>query len=180
MAILLLAATTAPASSQLVNEAKYFAEEEAFLQSFDLSDSRTGLSLLGGLQGTSMILKVKDWAGQTIGVFKPTSGNTLHSAEIAAYRLCRRLELPVCAPTVPKTIESEQLDQFAQLLEGIEFTPQKGERHAGHLAMKERFRRAMLDRLANVDSMDGAFKSWINPLILYQPLGSLADLKKRD
>ncbi len=179
-ALLLLLGNGALAAPALLDEKDYFASEEAFLESFDLNAPDTSLSLLGALEGTSMILKVKDAEGRKVGVFKPTSGNTLHPAEIIAYNLCRRLKLPVCAPTVEKTIGPEQLDRFAELLENIDFEPNGGERHEGHYAAKERFRKAMLERLAAIDSLDGAFKSWINPLVLYQPLGTLADVRKHE
>ena len=170
----------ATAAEPLIDEPAYFAEEEAYLKAFNLDDPENRISLLGGLEGSSMILKVKDPDGNTVAVFKPTSGNTVHAAEITAYRLCRRLELPVCAPTVKKTAGADTLDRFAELLEEIDFKPQEGERHEGHFEMKERFRSAMLERIASIDELDGALKSWIKPLVLYQPLGTIADIKKHE
>lgn len=178
LALLLLASPCLPLPRE--GEAAYFAAEEKFLDGFDLNDPDNDLSLLGGLEGTSMILRVKDPSGRTIGVFKPTSGNTLYEAEIAAYRLCRRLELPVCAPTVEKTLDGPSLDRFSILLEEVEFEGKDDPKFAGHFAMKERFRQAMMDRMADNTELPGAFKTWIQPLILYQGLGDLDAVKQHE
>jgi len=175
---LLLAAPCRPQPRE--GEAAYFESEEKFLSGFDINDPENGFSLLGGLEGSSMILKVKGPSGRTIGVFKPTSGNTLYEAEIAAYRLCRRLRLPVCAPTVEKTLDSASLDRFSILLEEVEFEGKDDPKFAAHFRMKERFRQAMMDRVSERTTMPGAFKTWIEPLILYQGLGDLASVKKHE
>jgi hypothetical protein len=181
LTLVLVALFSSPAPAQpREGEAEFFQQEEAFLESFDINDPDNGLSLLGGLEGTSMILKIKDPSGRTVGAFKPTGGNTLYEAEVAAYRLCRRLELPVCAPTVVKSLDSASLDRFSILLEEVEFAAEEGDKHAGHYRSKERFRQAMMEKIADAESLPGAFKSWINPLILYQGLGDLAAVEKHE
>ena len=162
----------------MVDEEIYFAAEEKLLLQFDINDPGNKLSLLDDLEGTSMILKVKNPAGRTIGVFKPTSGNTSHVSEIVAYRLCRRLKLPVCAPTIHKTLSLETIDRFTELMEQHEFKSEKGSRHKGHYLAKERFRKALLEKLDATQSLPGAFKSWISPLILYEGLGRISSARK--
>ncbi|MFC1679594.1 hypothetical protein ACFL2T_05230 [Elusimicrobiota bacterium] len=163
---------------EMVDEAAYFEEEERFLEDFDINDPANGLSLMGDLEGSSMIIKVKDPQGEKIGVFKPTSGNTSHISEIVSYQLCRRLKLPVCAPAVLKTLERDTLDKFAALLEKRRFESPEGSRHAGHYEMKERYRKAMVDKLRQADSLEGVLKTWISPLVLYESLGTVETVKK--
>lgn len=159
-------------------EAAYFQNEEALLLDFDINNPQNTLSLLGDLDGTSMILKVADPAGRTIGVFKPTSGNTLHVSEIVAYRLCRRLGLPVCTPTIHKTLSGATLQRFADILEQHTYQAPENSRHTGHFKSKERFRKALIARLRTADVLPGVLKTWVTPLILYEGLGRIPSVKK--
>lgn len=177
--LLTLALLASPASAvelEMMDEAAYFETEERELLRFDINDPKNILSLMGDLEGTSMMIKVKDPDGETVGVFKPTSGNTSHISEIVAYRLCRRLDLPVCVPAMHKTIGRATLLRFAALLEKKKFAAPPGSRHAKHYEVKDRFRKRMLRRLREADSMPGAFKSWVSPLILYEGLGRLGSV----
>ncbi len=169
----------APAGAQeAVDENVFFAFEEKRLLDFDINDPEVTLSLMGDLEGSSMILKVKDRSGETIGVFKPTSGNTSHISEIVAYRLCRRLDLPVCAPALHKTLNWDTLQRFVALLDKKSFAAPEGSKHSKHYATKERFRRAMLQRLRAAETLPGALKSWVSPLVLYEGLGRLDAVRK--
>jgi len=167
----LLAAAASPWAA--AEESLYFSQTERYISEFDINDPGNELSLMGDLQGTSMMLKVKSPKGVKVGVFKPTSGNTSHVAELSAYRLCRRLGLPTCLPTVKKTLRGGALRTFIRLLEERRYEAPEGSRHAPHFEMKERFRAAMLDRLKDADALEGAFKVWMNPLILYEGLGTV-------
>jgi len=178
VALLTVVASFSAAAQVMVAEAVYFAKEEKALRDFDINDPGNKLSLMGDLEGTSMIIKVKDPDGNAIGVFKPTSGNTSHISEIAAYRLCRRLDLPACLPAIPKTLDRITLDSFAAMLEQRRFKSPKGSRHAGHYELKEQFRQALIDRLREAESLDGALKTWVAPLVLYENLGRTAWVKK--
>lgn len=176
ISLALLASPASAVELEELDEAAYFKAVERELLEFDINDPENILSLMGDLEGSSMIIKVKDPDGETVGVFKPTSGNTSHISELVAYRLCRRLDLPVCAPALHKTLTRETLRRFAGLLESKRFNAPAGSRHAKHYEAKERFRQGMLRRLRQADSLPGAFKSWVFPLVLYEGLGRLGSV----
>ncbi len=176
ISLALLASPASAVELEELDEAAFFEEEERELLEFNIDDPENILTLMGDLEGSSMIIKVKDPDGETVGVFKPTSGNTSHISEIVAYRLCRRLDLPVCAPAMHKTLGRKTLRRFAKLRGKKRFRPPPGSRHAAHFEAKERFRKGMLRRLREADSLPGAFKAWVSPLVLYEGLGRLGSV----
>lgn len=151
--------------------------DELRLEAFDINGAGKP-SLLGDLEGTTMMLRIDDPAGKPIGVFKPSSGSTYHRAELAAYRLAKRLRLPVYPATVHKTLDRGGVEAFRRLLEAREFPVGVDDPPTGHFRQKERNRLAMLDRLRSADRLDGVLKAWISPLIFYYELGTIETIRR--
>ena len=140
--------------------------KELELEAIDFESDDVKLKLLKSFQGFSMLFKVKQkiadkWV--TVGVFKPTSGNTYAAAEVATYRLGKYLGHRIYPVTVPRRLGPVAMKRVLALIQNRHY---EGE-------VKERGRRrtvgACLRHLAKGTGLPVAFKEWVRG---FQPLRS--------
>lgn len=148
----------------------------------NLNSKRYHFKLLGDLEGTSMILKVKDAKHETIAVFKPSSGSTNHRGEYAAYKLGQILGLTIYPKVKIAKIPYTRLIEIKEILNKIEFKKFYGKKHILHMKAKEKNRKKMLAHLDNLikhkKGLEGALKIWVKKLIFSSMLGSMQSFLK--
>ena len=147
----------------------------------DINSNDVKLSLMGDLEGRSMIIKVKDKQGNKLGVFKPNSGSTLYRGEYASYKLAVMTGLKDLYPeTEIQCMSIETQKKVKDLIANISFEKDYGETHEGHMTRKEENRKILLQEIdRNIEKKEplcGAFKKWINNLQFYYSLGTLQNL----
>jgi len=143
----------------------------------DLNSDQIGLSLMGDLEGRSIILKVKDNAGKTIATFKPTSGSTFYRGEFASFRLAEFVGLGALYPqTEIAYLTPKTQNKVKALLENVKYDKDYGDKHQGQMTRKEENRVIILEEMnRNIETnknMNGALKLWITDIQFYKPLGS--------
>lgn len=141
--------------------------------SFDINDPELSLSLMGNLEGRSMIIKVKDKDGNKLGVFKPNSGSTLYRGEYASYKLAVLTGIAeLYPPTTTECMTPVTQKKIRDLLAKNNFST----------IVKEENRLTLLEEVTrNIQKKEplcGAFKNWINNMQFYYEMGTLQNLKK--
>lgn len=151
------------------------------LSSFDINNPDNKLSLMKDLQGTSIILKVKDKDGNKIGVFKPDSGSTLAQGEYAIYKLGNEIGFNIYPASKLCSLNINSLKKVKALLENTQFKKFYGKKHIPHMKAKEKNRKIMI---SNIDSLiktntplKGVLKVWISDLQFYMGLGTIKGYK---
>jgi len=138
----------------------------------DINSTDLSFSLMGNLEGRSIIVKVKDKDGKKLGVFKPNSGSTMYRGEYASYRLGVMTGAgDLYPPTEVECMNTETQKKIRPFLAKTNFST----------IIKEENRLALLqeiDRnLQKKEPLCGAFKTWINDLQFYYDMGTIANLK---
>jgi len=139
----------------------------------DINSDTVELSLMGNLEGRSIIVKVSDLKGNKLGVFKPTSGSTLYRGEYASYMLGVITGTKELYPET--TIECMNVDtqkKIRKLIADAQFST----------IVKEENRLTILQEITrNIEKKEplcGAYKPWINNMQFYYDMGTLENLKK--
>lgn len=139
----------------------------------DINSKDVTLSLMGDMEGRSIIVKVKDLEGNKLGVFKPTSGSTLYRGEYASSILGAITDVKELYPET--TIECMDVDtqkKVRKLVADAQFST----------VVKEENRLTILQEITrNIQKKEplcGAFKPWINNMQFYYDMGTLDNLKK--
>ncbi|MEI6092376.1 MAG: hypothetical protein WCQ47_01685 [bacterium] len=139
-----------------------------FADSDLLNSDNVSLSLMGSLEGRSIILKVKDKDGKNIGVFKPSSGSTLCHGEYASYKLAQMVGLDIYPKTSLEYLNIKTQKKVVSLLKKTNFKD-VSER-------KEENRKIILEELnRNIQTntkLEGAFKPWYINFQFYKGLGT--------
>ena len=148
----------------------------------NLSSKDYYFKLLGDLEGTSMILKIKDTNKETIAVFKPSSGSTNHRGEYASYKLGKILGLEVYPQVKIATIPFTRLTEIKEILKKIKFKKFHGKKHVSHMKRKEENRKKMLKHLNSLikkkQGLEGALKLWVKKLMFSEQVGTLKSFVK--
>ncbi len=152
------------------------------IDSTDLNNSKLIFRLMGDLEGRSIILKIKNKDKKTIGVFKPSSGSTLHRGEYASFKLACLLGFNVYAPSGLKSIDTKNQKRIVQLLESVVFNKDHGKKFKKDIEKKEKNRKIILEELKqNIktdQALEGVYKPWFKNISFYVPLGTIKGLKK--
>jgi hypothetical protein len=140
---------------------------------FDINSDDLSLSLMGNLEGRSIIIKIKDKDGKKLGVFKPNSGSTLYRGEYASYKLAAMTGISdIYPPTQIECMNVGTQKKIRTLLAKNNFSTIK----------KEENRLTLLKEITrNIEKkvpLCGAYKVWINDLQFYYEMGTLDNLKK--
>jgi hypothetical protein len=170
-------------ASNLEDSSREFVKEELKkIDQVDLNHGELIFDLMGDLEGRSIILKIKDKDKKTIGVFKPSSGSTLHRGEYASFKLASAIDFNAYSPAALKSIDPKNQNRIIQLLESIVFDKNHGEQFKKDIITKERNRKIILEELKqNIKTeqpLDGVYKTWIKNISFYMPLGTIKGLKK--
>lgn len=133
---------------------------ERALIGLDLNGEDTAFSLLGEIEGTSIIIKVKDADGRNVAVIKTDTSNTSTEGEVFVYRLSKLLGFSdIVAPVVPVQLEAGALVKLRDML--------RAERLRD--AAKERRRTRLLatieEAIRNDGTFGGAMKPWLSAFI---------------
>lgn len=141
--------------------------------SVDINSDDLSLSLMGNLEGRSIIIKIKDKDGNKLGVFKPNSGSTLYRGEYASSKLAMLAGLSdIYPPTEIECMNVGTQKKVRTLLAKNNFSTIK----------KEENRLTLLQEITrNIEKKEplcGAYKDWINNLQFYYDMGTLDNLKK--
>lgn len=152
------------------------------LNKIDINSNKVKLSLMGDLEGTSIILKVRDKvSGNKLAVFKPTSGSTNHRAEIAAFNLSRYLGFYIYPPTIKASLNVETLKKVKKIIENKSFKKVYG-KHNKAIEAKVKNQKEIIKRINKLikenKPLEGALKAWIYNLQFSTELGNLNSLKK--
>ena len=139
----------------------------------DINSSDVTLSLMGNLEGRSIIVKVKDLQGNKLGVFKPTSGSTLYRGEYASYMLGVITGVKELYPeTSIECMDVAAQKKVRKLVADAQFST----------IVKEENRLTILQEITrNIEKKEtlcGAYKPWINNMQFYYEMGTLDNLKK--
>lgn len=152
------------------------------INNFEINDSSNILSLLNDLEGTSIIIKVKNKDNKNIGVFKTNSGNNLAQGEYAMFKLAYLINFNIYPASKLTSLNITSLKKVKTLLENIKFDKFYGNKHINHMKAKENNRLTMIKYIENLiqenKNLDGVFKAWVNNLQFYLGLGTLDNFKK--
>lgn len=170
-------------ASDLEDSSRKFVKEELKkIDEVDLNNGELIFDLMGDLEGRSIILKIKDKNKKTIGVFKPSSGSTLHRGEYASFKLASAIDFNAYSPAALRSIDPKNQNRIIELLKGIVFNKDHGKQFKKDIATKERNRKIILEELKqnikSEQSLDGVYKTWIKNISFYMPLGTIKGLKK--
>jgi len=138
-----------------------------------INSSDVSLSLMGDLDGRSIIIKVKDQQGNKLGVFKPTSGSTLYRGEYASYMLSVIVgEKELYSETAIECMSVDTQKKVRKLIADAQFST----------IVKEENRLTILQEITrNIEKKEelcGSYKPWINNMQFYYDMGTLSNLKK--
>jgi hypothetical protein len=152
------------------------------LKKIDINSDKVNFSLMGDLEGTSIILKVRDRvSGNKLAVFKPASGSTNYRAEIAAFRLSKYLDFYVYPPSIKASLNVETLKKVKNIIENKKFKKVYG-KHNKAIEAKIKNQKEILKKIneliKNKKPLVGALKTWIYNLQFCTELGTLKALKK--
>jgi virulence-associated protein VapD len=154
------------------------------LESIDINSDEYLLSLMDDLEGTSIIIKIKDKNKNNIAVFKTNTGSTNYRGEFASFKLANLVGFNIYSPTIISYLNSNSLKKIKDILESTKFEKFYGEKHKLHMKRKEENRKIFIQELNNYIEKDeklyGALKSWLNNISFYVPLGSYKAFKKHE
>ncbi|MBN1113753.1 MAG: hypothetical protein JXA66_00290 [Oligoflexia bacterium] len=143
----------------------------------DINSDKINISLMGDLEGTSIILKIKDDKGKKIGVFKPSSGSTNHRGEYAMTVLGHTIGFDIFPDAIITSLKPETINKVINLLENVKFTGFYGAKHVLHMKRKEQNRKSMIQDLKKLveagQPLEGVLKLWVYNIQFYVPLGSM-------
>jgi len=157
-------------------------QEIKLIDSFDINDKDNIYSLLNDLEGTSIIVKIKDKNKKNIGVFKTDSGNNIAQGEFAMFKLSYLINFNIYPASKLLTLNIASLKKVKALLEEVKFEKFYGKKHIPHMKAKEKNRKTMINNIDNLikenKPLNGVFKAWVNNLQFYLALGTINNFKK--
>lgn len=135
---------------------------EAYYRTLDFSAEEFTYKAPKGFEGTSVWVKVKDANGTSLGVFKPTNGNTYHRGEVFTYQLAKLLGLESMYPVnIIVELDKAGCEKFNAALSGVTY---KG--------MKERNRKKLMDVCRKQGVLEGTFKEWVQGFVFLGMIGT--------
>ncbi len=163
-----LRATKGETTKELVESAwRQSLVREAFFSTLDFSAEDFKYSASKGFEGTSVWVKIKDANGTTIGIFKPTNGNTYHRGEVFTYQMSKLLGTEHMYPvTTLLELDKAGCKKFSDALTGVKY---KG--------MKERNRKKLIAHCQKHGKLEGAFKEWVSGFVFLSAIGTRDKLK---
>ncbi|MEI6079739.1 MAG: hypothetical protein WCQ53_03770 [bacterium] len=144
------------------------------IKDLDLNSNDVKLSLMGEMEGRSIILKIKDTQDNKLGVFKPTSGSTLHRGEYAMSKLGEMVGLDLYPKAELKSLTPKTQKKVMALLEWVRFDKYSSRKEQNRQIMMEELKKNIDDDVA----LEGTFKPWYTNFQFYLPLGTVEGLKK--
>lgn len=133
-----------------------------------LNSGQVSLSLMGDLEGRSMILKIKDKDGNKIGVFKPSSGSTLCRGEYATSKLAQMIGLDLYPQTSLEYLDTKTQKKLISLLEKTNFKNISERKEENRQILIEELKR----NIQTNTKLEGVYKPWYTNFQFYKPLGT--------
>lgn len=142
-------------------------EDEARLLALDLNGPGTVFRAMGEIEGTSMIIKVKDAETmENVAVIKTSSSNTRTWAEVYAHRLSTFLCFGELVPDVADLeLETGALQKIAEVLEDISY------RDVAKEERRQRVLREVRRAVRGEEYFAGAMKPWLGAFMFHGGLG---------
>lgn len=141
---------------------------ESYYRTLDFSAEDVTYKASKGFEGTSVWVKIKDAGGTTLGVFKPTNGNTYHRGEIFTYQMAKLLRTEEMYPVnILLELDKAGCEKFNEALAAVKY---KG--------MKERNRKKLMEVCKKQGALEGTFKEWISGFVFLGMIGTQEKLKK--
>jgi hypothetical protein len=155
------------------------------IEKINLNSDDVKFKLMGDLEGRSIILKIKDKNDNTIGVFKPTSGSTLHRGEYASFKLAEMIGLNIYSPATLKSIDPKHQERIITLLENTVLNKKNHDKKfEKDIITKKKNKKIILEELKqNIEkkqNLEGVYKPWLKNISFYMPLGTIKGLKKHE
>ncbi len=140
---------------------------ESYFRTLDFSAEGYTYKASKGFEGTSVWVKIKDAGGTTLGIFKPTNGNTYHRGEIFTYQMAKLLGTQDLYPVnILLELDKNGCQKFIDALASVKY---KG--------MKERNRKKLMEVCKKQGSLECTFKEWVQGFVFLGMIGTQEKLK---